>query len=314
VADVKELHTNEASDVVAIIGLGQMGAAFGMSLRRAGFATFGFDIDQDRARLFERDGGSLLRSAGGLPDNCELVITSLPAPEALETVIGGEDGLASSGRSGVIVMEASTLPIATKESARRQLAAAGSAMLDCPVSGTAAQARVGDLTVFVSGDQATAEACGAVFEALGRSWRYLGEFGRGMKMKFVANLLIAVHNMAAAEALVLGVKAGLDAQLVYEVISDSAATSRMFEVSGPIMLNEDYEDASAKVQILHKDLQLIRAFATQAGAPTPLMSLTAEFYTSAMALGMEAFEDASVHLLLARLAGLERDFSMPPRG
>jgi putative dehydrogenase len=234
-----------------------------------------------------------------------VAITSLATPAALEAAIGGEDGLAASGRQGLAVIEASTLPIDIKEGARQQLAAVDSVLLDCPVSGTAAQARVGDLMVFVSGDKGTAERCAGIFEAMGRSWRYLGGFGVGSKMKFVANLLIAVHNMAAAEALVLGAKAGLDPQQVYDVISDSAATSRMFEVSAPIMLSQDYHDASAKVQILHKDLQIIRAFATQVGAPTPLMSLTAEFYTSAMALGMEALEDASVHLLLARLAGLE---------
>jgi L-threonate 2-dehydrogenase len=297
----------EHSNVVAIIGLGQMGGAFGQSLRHAGFATFGFDIDNERMRLFEHQGGSVLGSPGDLPESCDLVITSLAAPADLDAVIGGEDGLAASGHRGLVVIEASTLPIANKEGARQRLAEAGSVLLDCPVSGTAAQARVGDLMVFVSGDKATAERCAPVFEGLGRSWRYLGEFGQGSKMKFVANLLIAVHNMAAAEALVLGAKAGLDPQLVYDVISDSAATSRMFEISGPIMLSQDYQDASAKVQILHKDLQLIRAFATQAGAPTPLMSLTAEFYTSAMALGMEALEDASIHVLLARLAGLERN-------
>jgi putative dehydrogenase len=144
-----------------------------------------------------------------------------------------------------------------------------------------------------------------VFEAVSRTWRYVGDFGVGMKLKFVANLLIAVHNLAAGEALVLGMKAGLDPQLVYEVISESAATSRMFEVSGPLMVNRAYDNASAKVAILHKDLQLIREFAAEVRAPTPLASTTADYYTAAMALGMEAKEDASVALLLERLAGLE---------
>jgi 3-hydroxyisobutyrate dehydrogenase-like beta-hydroxyacid dehydrogenase len=111
--------------------------------------------------------------------------------------------------------------------------------------------------------------------------------------------------MAAAEALVLGAKAGLDPQLIHEVISESAATSRMFEVSGRLMIEGRYEDASAKVAILHKDLQLIREFATGVHAPTPLMAATAEFYTSAMALGMAAMEDASVALLLQKLAGVD---------
>jgi putative dehydrogenase len=304
---------SEQGGAVAVIGLGQMGGALAQSLLRAGYATFGFDIDADRMQLFEREGGSPLTSPGGLPEECGVVITSLASTDALEAVVTGAGGLAGAERGPLTVIEASTLPIDAKERARRQLADVGAVMLDCPVSGTAAQARRGDLMVFVSGEKAVADRCSGIFHAVGRSWRYLGEFGTGSKMKFVANLLIAVHNMAASEALVLGAKAGLDPKLVYEVICDSAATSRMFEVSGPIMLKEDYEDASAKVQILHKDLQLISAFAAQVGAPTPLMSVTSEFYTSAMALGMEALEDASVHLLLSRLAGLKPEYSFQRR-
>jgi 3-hydroxyisobutyrate dehydrogenase-like beta-hydroxyacid dehydrogenase len=124
-------------------------------------------------------------------------------------------------------------------------------------------------------------------------------------MKYIANLLIAVHNLAAGEALVLARKAGLDPRIVHEVISDSAATSRMFEVSGRIMLDGAYEDGEAKVEILHKDLQIIRSFAAEVGAPSPLLAVATEFYTSAMALGMHSMEDASVAVLLERLAGLD---------
>jgi putative dehydrogenase len=290
---------------VAVVGLGQMGGAFAAALLGAGLAVHGFDIADDRMRLLADAGGSPMDSPGALPDDCRWVVTSLAAPAALDAVVSGEGGLVAAGRAGVVIVEASTLALETKERARAALEAAGVVMLDCPVSGTAAQARRGDLMIFVSGDKSACDGCAALFDALGRSWRYLGDFGAGSKMKFVSNLLIAVHNTAAAEALVLGAKAGLDPRLVYEVICDSAATSRMFEVSGPIMLDEAYEDASAKVQIIHKDLQIIRAFATKMGAPTPLMSLAAEFYTGAVASGMEALEDASIHLVLKRLAGLD---------
>jgi putative dehydrogenase len=290
---------------VGVVGLGQMGGALAGSLVRAGHPTYGFDIAADRVGLFEGEGGRPLPSPAAVARECRFVIASLPSVAALDAAVSGEEGLAAAGREGLVVIEASTLPIDAKERARQALAAVGAVLLDCPVSGTAAQARRGDLAVFASGDPAVVEQCAPVFEAVSRTWRNVGEFGVGMKLKFVANLLIAVHNLAAGEALVLGMKAGLDPQLVYDVISESAATSRMFEVSGPLIVNRDYDDASAKVSILHKDLQLIREFATQVRAPTPLTSTTADYYTAAMALGMESMEDCSVALLLERLAGLE---------
>jgi 3-hydroxyisobutyrate dehydrogenase-like beta-hydroxyacid dehydrogenase len=289
---------------IGVIGLGNMGGALAESLLRAGHPTWGFDIDGTRVERFEAEGGHRTSSPGEVAAICDTLITSLPSVRALEEVVVGEGGLLTSERSGLVVIETSTLPIEAKEAAREKLRPLSAVVLDCPVSGTAAQARVGDLVVFASGDRTAVDRVAWVFETVGRSWHFVGEFGVGSKMKYIANLLIAVHNLAAAEALVLARKAGLDPELVHAVISDSAATSRMFEVSGRIMLDGTYEDGEAKVEILHKDLQIIRSFATEVRAPTPLMALTAELYTSAMALGMSSMEDAAVAVLLERLAGL----------
>jgi L-threonate 2-dehydrogenase len=289
---------------VGIIGLGNMGGALAASLLRAGFPTWGFDIDPARMDLFVTEGGRPATSPGAVAGVCETLIASLPSVRALEDVIGGDGGLLSAGREGLVVIEKSTLPLDAKHVARERLGAISSVLLDCPVSGTAAQARVGDLVVFASGDRAAIDRVAWVFENVGRSWHYVGEFGEGSKMKYIANLLIAVHNLAAGEALVLARKAGMDPRLVHEVISDSAATSRMFEVSGRLIVDDALDDGEAKVEILHKDLQIIRGFATDARAPTPLLAVTSEFYTSAMALGMDTMEDASVSVLLERLAGV----------
>jgi 3-hydroxyisobutyrate dehydrogenase-like beta-hydroxyacid dehydrogenase len=289
---------------IGVIGLGNMGGALAASLLRAGFPTWGYDIDRARMQAFEREGGRPATSPAAVAVECDVLIASLPSVRALDEVVAGEDGLLSSTRQGLVVIEASTLPLEAKGTARERLDAVASVMLDCPVSGTAAQARVGDLVVFASGDRAAVDSVAWVFETVGRSWHYVGEFGVGSKMKYIANLLIAVHNLAAAEALVLGRKAGLDADLVHAVISDSAATSRMFEVSGRIMVDDAYDDGEAKVEILHKDLQIIRAFAAEAESPAPLLAVTTEFYTAAMSLQMHSMEDASVAVLLEQLAGL----------
>jgi 3-hydroxyisobutyrate dehydrogenase-like beta-hydroxyacid dehydrogenase len=290
---------------VGVVGLGNMGGALAASLLRSGASTWGFDIDPGRLEAFETAGGQVASSPAGVAVECDTVITSLPSVRALEEVVGGEGGLLSSARDGLVVIEASTLPLDVKEAARERLRPVAAVLLDCPISGTAAQARVGDLVVFASGDRAAVDRVVWIFETVGRSWHYVGAFGVGSKMKYIANLLIAVHNLAAGEALVLGAKAGLDPRMVHEVISDSAATSRMFEVSGKIIVDGAYDDGEAKVEILHKDLQIIRSFAAEAGAPSPLLAVTTEFYTAAMALGMHSMEDASVALLLERLAGLE---------
>jgi 3-hydroxyisobutyrate dehydrogenase-like beta-hydroxyacid dehydrogenase len=289
---------------VGVIGLGNMGGALAASLLQAGFPTWGFDIDRTRMELFEAGGGQGTNSPAEVAERCDTLITSLPSVRALEDVIAEDGGLLSAGRQDSVVIEMSTLPLDAKEAARESLRSISSVALDCPVSGTAAQARVGDLVVFASGDRAAVDRVAWVFETVGRSWHYLGDFGLGSKMKFIANLLIAVHNLAAAEALVLAKKAGMDPRTVHAVISDSAATSRMFEVSGRIMVDGAYADGEAKVEILHKDLQIIRSFATDARSPTPLLAITTEFYTAAMALGMHSMEDASVSVLLERLAGL----------
>jgi 3-hydroxyisobutyrate dehydrogenase-like beta-hydroxyacid dehydrogenase len=301
---------------IGIVGLGNMGGAFAANLLRAGIAAWGFDIDASRLEAFEAEGGRRTTSPAEVAERCDTLITSLPSVRAIDEVVGGEGGLVATSRDDLVVIEASTLPIDAKDAARERLRARSAVLLDCPVSGTAAQARVGDLAVFASGDRAAVDRVAWVFGTIGRSWHYVGEFGVGSKMKFIANLLIAVHNLAAAEALVLGVKAGLDPRMVHEVISDSAATSRMFEVSGKIMVDGDYDDGEAKVEILHKDLQIIRAFAAAARAPAPLLAVTTEFYTSAMALGMDRMEDASVAMLLERLAGLDglASAQVPPAG
>lgn len=289
---------------IGVIGLGNMGGALAASLIQAGFRTWGYDVDGSRLERFEAEGGQPTRSPAEVAAGCDILITSLPSVRALEEVVAGDGGLLTAGRQELVVIETSTLPLDAKEAARERLHPISAIVLDCPVSGTAAQARVGDLVVFASGDRAAVDRVAWVFETVGRSWHYVGDFGVGSKMKYIANLLIAVHNLAAAEALVLARKAGLDPDMVHAVISDSAATSRMFEVSGRIMVDGTYADGEAKVEILHKDLQIIRSFASGVQSPAPLMAVTAEFYTAAMALGMSSMEDASVAVLLERLAGL----------
>ena len=189
------------------------------------------------------------------------------------------------------------------------LAARGIEMLDCPISGTGAQAVTKDLSIYASGDKAVFEICVPVFNGYARSHFYLGEFGNGMKMKFVANLLVSIHNVSAAEAFVLGMKAGLVAEDIYKVVSDGAGSSRMSEVRGPLMvsgLDKDYDKATMKVDIWQKDIKIINDFANSLDCPTPLFSAAAQLYRAAMAQGRAKQDTASVCSIMEELARLKR--------
>ncbi|HKC43725.1 MAG TPA: NAD-binding protein, partial [Burkholderiales bacterium] len=128
--------------------------------------------------------------------------------------------------------------------------------------------------------------------------------GAGSKMKYVANLLVAIHNVAAAEAFTLARKAGLDPALVLKVIGDGAGSSRMFQVRGPMMVAEDYADATMKVEVWQKDMHIIGEFATGLGCPTPLFATSAPLYTAAMASGHAQHDTAAVCAVLGEMAGL----------
>jgi 3-hydroxyisobutyrate dehydrogenase len=232
-----------------------------------------------------------------------MMITSLPNAEALMAAVSG---LASASGSGQIVIECSTLGLEAKQRARQVLEAAGKILLDCPVSGTGAQAVTKDLVVFASGDAAAFERCRPVLEGMSRAQKYLGEFGNGSKMKYVANHLVTIHNVCAAEALVLGMKAGLDPRLIYEVISDSAGSSRMFQVRGPLMVEGRYDAPTATFDTHLKDIDLIARFASELGVPTPLFAAAVEFYRAAVAQGRGKQDTAAVCAVMESRARLER--------
>jgi 3-hydroxyisobutyrate dehydrogenase-like beta-hydroxyacid dehydrogenase len=205
-----------------------------------------------------------------------------------------------------VVIEASTLPIEDKLVARETLRKNGVTLLDCPLSGTGAQARTKDLVVLGSGDQKSFEKTKQVLEGFSRAHYYLGEFGNGSRMKFVANLLVAIHNVSAAEAFALGMKAGLSPELIYKVAGDGAGSSRMFQVRGPQMVAGRYDDATMKVEVWQKDMKIIGEFAAQLGVATPLFNASGAIYNAAMAQGFAKQDTGSVCAVLERMSGVKR--------
>ena len=284
---------------VGVIGLGIMGSAMSANLVQAGFSVFGYDMVAARRAALKRAGGRPAASGREVGRRAPIVVTSLPSAEALAEVSAE---LAAAGHAGQIVVETSTLPIEVKRAARKHLAAAGVTLLDCPLSGTGAQARTRDLVVLASGERSAYRKCIPVFEGFARAHYLIGKFGDGSKMKFIANLLVAIHNVAAAEALVLGMKSGLDPAQVLKVISNGAGSSRMLEVRGPMMVKGDYSDATMKVAVWQKDMKIIGEYARSIDCPTPLFLASAPFYTAAMAMGRADEDTGSVCAVLEEMA------------
>jgi len=282
-----------------------MGGAFARHLLAAGFDVIGFDIAPGPRARFRRLGGRLVRSCREVAQQCGIVITSLPSVHAVEQVFLGRDGIAAGTRRSGIVIEASTLPLALKERCRMALEKHGVTVLDCPVSGTGAQAAVKDLVIYASGPAAAIRRCRPVLAAFSRAVVDAGAFGNGSKLKFLANLLVTIHNLSAAEALVLGLKAGLPPKLMEQALYDSAGTSRMLQVRGPLILTDRYLPATMKIDLYHKDIDIIAAFARAMKCPTPLFSASLPFYRRALAEGRGKQDTAAIAAVLKKQAGVK---------
>src|SRR5262249_26730102 len=207
--------------------------------------------------------------ATAVADAAPVIITSLPSPVALATTVAA---IAAAKLPRRTIIEASTFTLADKTAAKDAFARAGHLTLDCPISGTGAQAKVKDLVVYASGDSRAIASLRPVFLGFARSVYDVGPFGNGSKMKYVANLLVAIHNVASAEAMVLGIKSGLDPKRIFEVIKTGAGNSRVFELRAPMMVRDRYDDATMTIKLWQKDLAVIGGHAAQLGCPPPPMS------------------------------------------
>ncbi|WP_225031179.1 NAD(P)-dependent oxidoreductase [Paraburkholderia sp. XV] len=294
-------------NMIAVVGLGVMGGEMAKNLLEKGFDVQGFDLsDAARARFVSRGGraATSLRSAiQGVP----IVLTSLPSASALHAV---SDELTGEALNGCILIDVSTLGLEDKEFARTNLADKGITMLDCPVSGTGSQAASGDLTVFASGDVAALDLVRPVLDAIARQVILAGDFGSGSKLKFIANHLVTIHNAATAEALTLARKAGIDLHLVFDALKDSAATSKMFQIRGPMVIEQRYAPGM-RISTYQKDLDIIGTFAVRTGSPTPLFNICAQLYLAAQGLGHGELDTAAVAMVLETLAGLREQEGAP---
>lgn len=290
---------------VGIVGVGNMGSALAGLLLKVGYRVVAFDIDEVRMDAHVKAGGLAAGSPKDVADQAEFIITSLPSAEAFHAVAFYPDGIGACTKAGRIVAETSTLAIADKLKGRDALATAGIIMLDCPLSGTEYQAREKQIAVYASGDRAAYERFKPVFESMSASHAYVGEFGQGSKMKFVANLLVIVHTCAAAEAMAFAIKAGLDPAQVHSLIAQGAGTSRMWEVRGRFMVDRKYPQNVA-YDMARKDGRIIADVAADLQMPLPLFHAALEPFWQAISQGFHGTDPASLCEVFLKNAGVDQ--------
>jgi 3-hydroxyisobutyrate dehydrogenase-like beta-hydroxyacid dehydrogenase len=289
---------------VGMIGLGIMGSAMSRNLVESGFIVLGHDIAGEAMRPFAEAGGKACGSAAEVAARARIVLTSLPSVAAMDAVVAE---IARSPGACRILAETSTFPLEDKEPARCVLEKAGITMLDCPLSGSGSQARVRDVLVYASGPREAYEECLPVFRGFSRAPHHLGAFGNGMRMKFVANLLVAIHTAAAGEAFALARKAGLDPAQVLEVVGDGAGGSRALTVRGKMLVEDRYDDVQTMpLELWRKDMRAIGDFAATLACPTPVFSATVPLFNAAVASGLGRQDTAAVCAVIEAMAGLRR--------
>ena len=294
---------------IGVIGLGIMGGAMAEALLAAGFKVTGYDVRPQPRQRLKKSGGRVLASTTAVARGADILITSLATVTALDDAIE-KIAVAQRTKRGakssqqLIVIDTSTLPIADKERARQRLQRVGIAVLDCPISGTAVRMKEGAWTIFVSGSAAASRRVKPVLAVFTRNAPYVGAFGNGTKMKFIANHMVAIYNVAVGESMTFARKMGLDARRVWDLFSANPIINNgVYKLRGKFMVDRQYLPATMKVEVWQKDMQVIGDMAKAVDCPTPLFSACAPIYNAAMAQGLSQHDTASVCEVLDAMAG-----------
>ena len=289
---------------VGFIGLGAMGGPMASNLVKHGFSLVVHDIDPAKGALWRTRGAQVVGSAAEVAAQTERTICMVETTAQAEAVLAGEHGIIRGARAGHVVACMSTIDPLAARRLGETLAARGIAMVDAPVSGGTERAASGELSIIVGGAAETVEAFRDLFQAMGANIFHVGGLGQGLAMKLVNNMLVQVNTVAVAEALVLGVKAGLDPQTIYEVVRASTGNSFAWQMRVPRILRRDFSPGGT-VDISFKDQELETAFAKQLGVPVLLANVTQQVYQMARAAGLNKQDGSAVVKVLERLAGVQ---------
>ena len=295
--------------IIGIVGLGIMGSAMAEALIDGGYRVVGYDVQAKPRERLKSVGGRCLSSCAAVASRADVLITSLPSVAALDDVFGKIEPVCARKRKSqpnLIVIETSTLPIIDKKRVMQRVKR-GVTVLDCPISGTARRMKEGGWTIFVSGSKNACKSVSAIFSVFTRNAPYVGAFGNGSKMKFIANHLVAIYNVAVGKSLTFARKMGLDPQRVWNLFATSPVVGTgVFKLRGKFMVERKYLPATMKVEVWQKDMQVIGDMAKSVDCPTPLFTACVPIYSAAMAQGLSQYDTASVCEVLDSMAGGHR--------
>jgi putative dehydrogenase len=288
------------------VGLGIMGGAMAEALCAAGYKVVGYDPAPAARKRLQKAGGRVLASTAAVVSIADIIITSLAKPAALDEAVAKICSVKrDKSRAKLIVIETSTLTLEDKQRAQQVLARIGVQTLDCPISGTAVRMKSGGWTIFASGPQAAFKRVKPVLGVFTKNVQFVGAYSNGTKMKFIANHLVAIYNVAVAETMTFARKMKIDPQKVWDLFSSSPVLGNgVFKLRGKLMVEQKYLPATMKVEVWQKDMQVIGDMAKSVDCPVPLFAACAPLYTTAMAQGLSQHDTASVCEVLGRMAGL----------
>ncbi|BAL26959.1 L-threonate dehydrogenase [Azoarcus sp. KH32C] len=285
---------NQTIRRVGVIGLGAMGMGVAQSLLRNGFEVHAFDVRAEALQKIADAGGHPAATPAALAATVDAMLILVVNAQQTEDVLFGENGAAARLAPGSVVIASVTVSPEFAEALGERLGAMGLQFIDAPVSGGAAKAASGQMSVMAAGAPAAFERCEALFQAICANLYRLGDKpGQGSKVKMINQLLAGVHIAAAAEAMALGLKAGCDPQALYEVITNSAGSSWMFQNRVPHILAGDYTPLSA-VNIFVKDLGIVLDYAKKSFFPLPLSATAHQMFLQASAGGHGGEDDSAV--------------------
>jgi L-threonate 2-dehydrogenase len=279
---------------IGVIGLGAMGNGMAQSLRRAGHNVHVFDVRAESVSAFVKDGGVACTSTSDLATKCDVVVCVVVNAAQTESVLFGDNGCATSLTAGSVFVMCSTVDPNWSVSLEAKLEGMGIHYIDAPISGGAAKAAAGSMTMMTAGKPAAYLIAEPFLNAMaGKVYKLGDSAGAGSKVKIINQLLAGVHIAAAAEAMALGLREGVDPNALYEVITNSAGNSWMFENRMAHVLAADYTPLSA-VDIFVKDLGLVLDLARASKFPLPLSSTAHQMFMQASTAGFAKEDDSAV--------------------
>jgi L-threonate 2-dehydrogenase len=286
--------SESAKPRMAVIGLGSMGFGMATSLRRAGFEVTGCDVSADSVARFVADGGRGAKTPAEAAKNADIVVSVVVNAAQTEAILFGAGGVAETLAKGAVFISSATMDPDVARRLAKQLEATGRHYLDAPISGGAQRAAQGELTILASGSPAAFAKARPALDAMAAKLYELGDAaGQGAAFKMINQLLAGVHIAAAAEAMALGIKAGADPKVLYDVITNSAGNSWMFQNRAPHILAGDYLPRSA-VNIFVKDLGIVLEAGRKSTFPLPLTAAAHQMFLMAAAAGHGREDDAAV--------------------